>query len=65
MISNPFPLPRIQESIDAHVGSHYFSTLDLANDYHQIAMHPHDQHKTAFITPMGLFEYTRMPVGLA
>lgn len=27
-------------------------------------MSPTDQHKSAFVTPFGLFEYTRMPFGL-
>ena len=63
-IGDAYPLPRILESFDALVGAQYFSTLDLASGYHQIAMAPEDQHKTAFVTPMGLFEYTRMPMGL-
>ena len=60
-----YPFPRIQESFDALVGAQYFTTLDLASRYHQIAMHPTDQPKTAFVTPFGLYEYTRMPFGLA
>ncbi|PVD21081.1 hypothetical protein C0Q70_19247 [Pomacea canaliculata] len=63
-VKDAYPLPRIQESFDALVGAQYFSTLDLASGYHQMAMHPDDRHKTAFLTPMGLFEYTRMPMGL-
>ena len=63
-IGDAYPLPRIEESFDALTGSQYFSTLDLASGYHQIAMDPKDQYKTAFITPMGLYEYTRMPMGL-
>ena len=60
-----YPLPRIQESFDALVGAQYFTTLNLASGYHQIAMHPTDQPKTAFVIPFGLYEYTRMPFGLA
>ena len=64
-VGDAFPLPRIQESFDALVGAQYFSTLDLASGYHQIAMDPRDQHKTAFVTPFGQYEYTRMPMGLS
>ena len=64
-VGDAYPLPRIQESLDALVGAQYFSTLDLASGYHQISMDPRDQHKTAFTTPFGLYEYTRMPMGLA
>ena len=64
-VGDAYPLPRIQESLDALVGAQYFSTLDLASGYHQISMDPRHQHKTAFTTPFGLYEYTRMPMGLA
>ena len=59
-----FPLPRIQDTLDALTGARYFSTLDLASGYHQVAMHPDDVEKTAFCTPFGLFEWTRVPFGL-
>ena len=32
--------------------------------YNQVEVHPDERHKTAFTTPMGLFEYNRMPFGL-
>lgn len=59
-----FPLPRIDESLDALSGAQIFSTIDLASGYHQVAVHEKDRHKTAFITPFGLYQYRRMPFGL-
>ncbi len=59
-----FPLPRIDESLDALCHAQVFSTIDLASGYHQVAMHEKDQYKTAFVTPFGLYEYVRMPFGL-
>lgn len=49
-----FPLPRIDECFDALHGAKFFSTIDLASGYHQMAVHKDDQHKTAFTTPFGL-----------
>ena len=59
-----FPLPRIDELIDAPAGAKFFSSLDLASGYHQVRVQDSDREKTAFVTPMGLYEYTRMPFGL-
>lgn len=59
-----FPLPRIEESLDALCRAQVFSTIDLASGYHQVAVHEKDRHKTAFVTPFGLYEYLRMPFGL-
>lgn len=42
----------------------YFSTLDLASEFHQILIAPDSIERTAFVTPDGQFEYTRMPFGL-
>lgn len=60
-----FPLPRIDESLDALSGAEFFSTIDLASGYHQVAVHEKDRNKTAFTTPFGLYEYLRMPFGLS
>ncbi|XP_049332151.1 uncharacterized protein LOC125799454 [Astyanax mexicanus] len=59
-----FPLPRIDESFDALRGAKFFSSIDLASGYHQVAVHERDRHKTAFTTPYGLYEHLRMPMGV-
>ena len=59
-----FPLPRIEESLDALSGAKWFSTLDLASGYNQVPVTERDKNKTAFCTPFGLFEFNRMPFGL-
>lgn len=59
-----FPLPRIEESLDALSGARWFSTIDLASGYNQVPVAEQDKPKTAFCTPFGLFEFNRMPFGL-
>jgi hypothetical protein len=48
-----FPLPRIDDTLQALEGSSWFSTLDLTNGYWQVTMSPEDASKTAFATGYG------------
>ncbi|XP_073720501.1 uncharacterized protein [Misgurnus anguillicaudatus] len=59
-----YPLPRIEESLDALSGAQWFSTLDLASGYNQVEVAEKDRQKTAFCTPFGLYQFNRMPFGL-
>ena len=59
-----FPLPWIDQIVDASGGHGMLSFLDAFSRYHQILMHPPDAEKTSFITPHGLFCYNVMLVGL-
>lgn len=63
-VKDAYPLPRIQESFDALQRASWFSVLDLASGFNQVVVEEEDKAKTAFITPFGLFEYNRMPLGL-
>ena len=59
-----FPLPRIDQIVDASARHGIVSFLDAFSGYHQITMYPPDAEKTSFITPHGLFCYNVMPFGL-
>jgi len=59
-----FHIPSAQEIFDRLGGNAVFSTLDLSKGYYQIPMSDEDSRKTAFSTPCGHYEFTRMPFGL-
>ncbi|XP_041915813.1 uncharacterized protein LOC121680475 [Alosa sapidissima] len=59
-----YPLPRIEEALTNLKKSQWYSTLDLASGYWQVEVDEQDKEKTAFATPMGLYEFQRLPFGL-
>lgn len=63
-VDDKYPLPNISDILDKLGKCQYFSTLDLANGFHQIQMNPDDIEKTAFSTENGHYEFKRMPFGL-
>ena len=58
------PLPRVQTTLVSLGGNNWFTLLDQGKAYHQGYITPESRHKTAFITPWGLFEWVRIPFGL-
>ncbi len=63
-VPDRYPVPHIQDFTSHLHGCKVFSKVDLVRGYHQIPVAVQDRHKTAIITPFGLFEYARMPFGL-
>ena len=59
-----YPLPRVDDNLDALAGAKVFSTLDLTSGYWQVEMDPEDAGKTAFCTRYGLYQWRVMPFGL-
>ena len=59
-----FPLPRIDQLVDATAGHELLSFMDAYSGYNQIPMNPADEEHTSFVTDRGLFCYKVMPFGL-
>ena len=65
IVTDNFPLPNINEMVLLLKGAEYFSKLDLRSAYHQVKLHSSSRHLTAFITMEGIFQFKRLPFGLA
>ena len=65
MVRDAFPLPRIDEALQAVHSCQWFMSFDLAQGYLQMPVEEADIPKTAFRAgSSGLYEFTHMPFGL-
>lgn len=62
-VKDHFPLPQIPDLISQLAEAKYYSTLDCTEGFWQIPVATKDRPKTAFITPTGLYQFTRCPFG--
>ena len=63
-IKDAYPLLRIDDSSRLLGKQQWFSTMDLASGYWQVAMSPEAKRKAVFVTNEGLFQFLLMPFGL-
>lgn len=64
-IKDNHPLPNMEQALQVLGGGYqYFSKLDMKSGFWQIPIKEEDKHKTAFITPDGLYEWNVLAQGL-
>ena len=63
-VKNRYPLPRIDDLFDQLQGAKVFSSIDLQSAYYQVRLKPDAVPKTAFTTPLGLYEFRVLRFGL-
>ena len=61
---DPFPMPQIDQLVDATASHPRMSFLDAFQGYHQILLALEDQEKTAFVMPIRNYHYNVMSFGL-
>ena len=64
-VKESYALPRIDELLDSQKGNKFFSVIDMKTNYHQTEIEETHKERTVFtVSPLGLFEFDRMPFGL-
>ena len=60
-----YPLPKIDEMFAKLNGAKCFSAIDLRSGYYHIGLTHESRAKSAFVVPMGKWEFKRTPFGLS
>lgn len=63
-LKDAHPLPHQADCLAALGGNCLFSMMDLTSGFYNMLLHEDDKKYSAFTTPMGLYEYNRLPQGL-
>jgi len=63
-VMDSHPLPRIDDILADCAKGKIWSKMDMTNSFFQTRVHPDDIHLTAVTTPLGLYEWLAMPMGL-
>ena len=58
-----FPIPLMEEVVEALEGAKVFTTLDLENAFFHVPVEENSKKFTAFITKDGVYEFNRAPFG--
>lgn len=60
-----YPLPRPDELFAKLAGGQFFSKIDLSEAYHQLPLDADSKRFLVLNTPFGLYQYQRLPFGVA
>ena len=60
---DPFPFPIIDDVIVSLGGCNVFSKIDLKDGFHLLGLTAESRKYSAFVTPFGQYEWTRLPFG--
>jgi hypothetical protein len=63
-VTDSHPLPRVDDILADCSKAKIWSVIDMTNSFFQMRVHPDDVHLTAVTTPLGLYEWLAMPMGL-
>ncbi|XP_048255769.1 uncharacterized protein LOC124128661 isoform X1 [Haliotis rufescens] len=64
-IPDRYPIIRVQDALNRLGGNRWFTLLDQGKAYHQGFIREECRPYTAFTSPWGLYEWTRIPFGLS
>lgn len=64
LLSDKFPLPRVDDILDRLGKARYFSLIDLLNGFYQIELDEESKNITSFSTDKGSFKFNCIPFGL-
>jgi hypothetical protein len=65
VIFDSFPMPSVEHGFANFSNAKVFSVLDLNSAYYQIPLAGKSRRVTAFCTPIVLYEFTKLPMGIS
>jgi hypothetical protein len=65
IVFDSFPMPNVECAFANFHKAKISSVLDLNSAYYQIPLSAKSRKATAFCTPFGLFEITKLPMGIS
>ena len=63
-VKDAYPLARMDQALESLGGSAYFTVVDMARGFYQVALDEDSKPKTAFSANGKLWQWTVMPLGL-